>query len=1378
MKNWRISLILAAMACCLAGVAQRTYAQVVINEVLQNPEGSNDELWEYFELYGRPGMDLTGYAIGLMNGGIDANNDGIIGPGDTVPEIDEAFGLDGLTLGANGFLVIYNDTGGTSNLVNLGLIDPASNVVSFTAAHIPNTFDVAGKLSNDGSSTYVLVRKRVDHSIDMNNQSVYGANYFFHKDVRHDVDGDGNIDVGTETNTIGTGEPARMLQPIQIVDELAWSNGGGLEYTSSRQYEISDTPGFNPDMVSRLAYYCSNPRRGHRTAGNAGNPFTTEITSIADESFIYGEMITSLPISADFFKYKTAIDVMTGFTTTKAPTDLSAAAYDASCDPEPDDAPNAGCSPISGGGYQYTDIDVTDFVITPGTFNDHPTNANVQQFRFVRGDFNVDGLVNHIDERMILDRMGWGLDDADVDGTWLRQGPEFQKTLMMLEMDMADTASVNSDDLNAFYAECAVCGVATNAEVRITEFMYTGNGDEFIEFTNVGATPVDMSGFSYDDSGRISGAFDLSAFGVVMPGESVVITEGDAGRFKLDWQLPFTTKVIGGLGDPIGSNLGRGDEINLYDNGGQLIDRLTYDDRVYLPSPRANGASAWVCSAGLGANDPTLWRLSQAGGDGQSSYVSLNGDTGSPGTHADDDCTSAILPVGACCQLGACIEGPSVTQDYCEAVGGIYQGDTTTCGAVSCPQPSGAAIRITEYMYSGTGGEFIEITNFDAVAVDLTGWRVNDNAGVYLTGLDIGALGMIQPGESMIISEDDATTFDTAWSLGGTVGIVGGLGTAGGNNLGRNDQINLFDASGTLVDRLTYGDQDFPGTIRAQGASGRPCIIAVGLDNIDNWVLSTLADVSASYASSNGDIGNPGRYDADTCAGANPVGACCFLDGSCTDSLTQDICENGGGTWQGVDTTCATANCPQPSDVQIRITEWMYSPSGAGAEFVEFTNVGATPVDMTGWSYDDNSRLPNEFDLSGFGVVMPGESFVISENAPATFAADWSLPVTVKVQGPYPNNLGRSDEINLYDANDQLVDRLTYGDESIPGSIRTQGASGWPCAEAVGQNDVIRWSLSTVADVQNSYTSGTGDIGNPGSFVSDPCPAATGACCEGGVCTDALLQIDCEAAGGLYQGDFTTCGATSCPQPSGAQVRITEYMYSGDDGEFVELVNVGAGSVDMTGWRLNDSAGIYATGFDLSSLGTIASGEVVVITEALEADFRAAWGIPASVKIVELLGDTMGNNLGRADSVTLFDASAAEVDRLDYGDETFPGTIRTQRVSGWPCDDAVGQNDIFQWQLSVAGDAQGSTTSTLGDIGNPGAYTAIPCAPTCGTCAADADNDGMLTAADVDDFVACSLSDTLEATCLCADMDGSGAVNGADIQLFVTTLLSAPGACQ
>jgi predicted extracellular nuclease len=174
------------------------------------------------------------------------------------------------------------------------------------------------------------------------------------------------------------------------------------------------------------------------------------------------------------------------------------------------------------------------------------------------------------------------------------------------------------------------------------------------------------------------------------------------------------------------------------------------------------------------------------------------------------------------------------------------------------------------------------------------------------------------------------------------------------------------------------------------------------------------------------------------------------------------------------------------AQAEIRITEWMYSSQGAG-EFIEFTNVGDTAIDMSGWSFDDDSRVAGTVDLSAFDTVASGESVILTEAPEADFRTDWSLPSTVKIIGDNPANLGRNDEINLYDASDILVDRLTYGDQNISGSIRTQYISGNPLSPAVlGMNDVTQWVLSSVGDAYGSYASASADVGNPGYYVPEP----------------------------------------------------------------------------------------------------------------------------------------------------------------------------------------------------------------------------------------------------------------------------------------------------
>jgi hypothetical protein len=179
---------------------------------------------------------------------------------------------------------------------------------------------------------------------------------------------------------------------------------------------------------------------------------------------------------------------------------------------------------------------------------------------------------------------------------------------------------------------------------------------------------------------------------------------------------------------------------------------------------------------------------------------------------------------------------------------------------------------------------------------------------------------------------------------------------------------------------------------------------------------------------------------------------------------------------------------------QVRITEWAYS--GTEGEFVEFTNLGPGAVDFSGWSYDDDSRLPGEFDLSGFGSVAAGESVIITESVEADFRLAWSLPASVKVIGGYTNNLGRGDEINLFNGPDEivnLVDRFAYGDQNFAGTIRTQNVSGNPVALSDLETDDVgssNWVLAANGDIYGSYTSANGDLGNPGTFSVVPEPAS------------------------------------------------------------------------------------------------------------------------------------------------------------------------------------------------------------------------------------------------------------------------------------------------
>ena len=175
-------------------------------------------------------------------------------------------------------------------------------------------------------------------------------------------------------------------------------------------------------------------------------------------------------------------------------------------------------------------------------------------------------------------------------------------------------------------------------------------------------------------------------------------------------------------------------------------------------------------------------------------------------------------------------------------------------------------------------------------------------------------------------------------------------------------------------------------------------------------------------------------------------------------------------------------------------------------------------------------------------------------------------------------------------------------------------------------------------------------------------------------------------------------------------LRITEWMYSGLGGEFIEFTNLSGSPIDLAGWSMDDSNAVPGA-FGLGAGGTLAAGESLVVTEAVAATFRAAWNLPSGSKVIGELGVASGNNLGRSDQIHLYDAAGTLADRLYYGDQTYPGTIRTQNISGWaPCA-ALGLNAVASWQLSAVGDAQGSVASNAGDVGSPGTHDLAGCVP-------------------------------------------------------------------
>jgi len=115
---------------------------------------------------------------------------------------------------------------------------------------------------------------------------------------------------------------------------------------------------------------------------------------------------------------------------------------------------------------------------------------------------------------------------------------------------------------------------------------------------------------------------------------------------------------------------------------------------------------------------------------------------------------------------------------------------------------------------------------------------------------------------------------------------------------------------------------------------------------------------------------------------------------------------------------------------------------------------------------------------------------------------------------------------------------------------------------------------------------------------------------------------------------------------SQALILITEVNSNGTGGDFFEIHNSGASSVDLTNWKWTDrDLRAWSTGFTLNS-STLLAGETAVIpvasggaggTSDAIAAFKASWGLSDSVKLIGYSG--AGAGLGSGDGVVLFNSS-------------------------------------------------------------------------------------------------------------------------------------------
>jgi hypothetical protein len=185
-------------------------------------------------------------------------------------------------------------------------------------------------------------------------------------------------------------------------------------------------------------------------------------------------------------------------------------------------------------------------------------------------------------------------------------------------------------------------------------------------------------------------------------------------------------------------------------------------------------------------------------------------------------------------------------------------------GALLAAGAAQADIVITEVNPTGSGtaaygADWFELTNTGSGAVNIGGWRMDDDSNAFASSVALRGVSSIAPGQSVVFIEgnasgsNDATlaaSFIAAW-FGGTppAGFtIGGYGGAGVGLSATSDGVTIFDSAGTAVARVAFG----------ASTAGFSFDNAAGLNATSLTQLSALGANGAFASVTSGEIGSPG----------------------------------------------------------------------------------------------------------------------------------------------------------------------------------------------------------------------------------------------------------------------------------------------------------------------------------------------------------------------------------------------------------------------------------------------------------------------------------------------------------------------------------------
>ena len=346
---------------------------------------------------------------------------------------------------------------------------------------------------------------------------------------------------------------------------------------------------------------------------------------------------------------------------------------------------------------------------------------------------------------------------------------------------------------------------------------------------------------------------------------------------------------------------------------------------------------------------------------------------------------------------------------------------------------------------SPVGADWFEVTNIGTNAVDITGWKMDDNSNSFATSVALSGITSIAPGESVIFIESSTpstviSAFRNNWFGTGTTTVQ--IGTYSGSGVGLStggDAVNLFNATGQLQASVSFGASPAGPYATFNNGAG-----------INNNTISSLSvvGVNGAYIALNSptEIGSPGTIG---------------------------------------------------STLITEVAPWSSGNSPVAADWFEITNTRAIPIDITGWKIDDNSGSPAAAVLlNGITTIKPGESVIFIESGTPTtttplFLSTWfgSNPPAGLQVGTYSGGgvgLGTGgDAVNIYNSAGSLRASVLFGSSPASAPFRTFD-------NAIGLNNTTISALSQLG-INGAFAArnNNNEIGSPGRIINPACSPTT-----------------------------------------------------------------------------------------------------------------------------------------------------------------------------------------------------------------------------------------------------------------------------------------------